>query len=81
MQMPLMDGPEASKKIRESGQHEIPIIALTANAFTEDKQICLDAGMNDYLSKPIERDDVYKIIKKWVLNPEPQNNPQPKFVS
>ena len=46
MQMPLMDGPEASKKIRESGQHEIPIIALTANAFTEDKQICLDAGMN-----------------------------------
>ena len=63
--MPVMDGIEATKKIREFNT-DILIIAMTANAFMEDKNRCLEAGMNDYLSKPISlgkvRDSLSKII-------------------
>jgi CheY-like chemotaxis protein len=56
MQMPVMDGLEAVRKIREkekiSGQH-IPIVAMTANAFEEDKRRCIEAGMDGYLIKPV----------------------------
>lgn len=64
VQMPVMDGIEATKKIREFNT-DILIIAMTANAFMEDKNRCLEAGMNDYLSKPISlgkvRDSLNKI--------------------
>ena len=48
----------------------IPIIALTAHALVGDRQICLDAGMNDYITKPVEPDTVAKMLNKW-LPPEP----------
>ncbi len=55
MQMPIMDGPTATRTIRETHSAEdLPVMALTANAQAEDKRICLDAGMNGYMSKPVD---------------------------
>jgi signal transduction histidine kinase/CheY-like chemotaxis protein/ligand-binding sensor domain-containing protein len=65
--MPNMDGRTATQKIRELGFTELPIIAITADAMKEDEDKCLEAGMNDYISKPIKRDIVFKMIKKWVI--------------
>ncbi len=67
-QMPVMDGFEATKRIRSSASIEatIPIIAVTANAMSGDEQLCLDAGMNDYLSKPINIEQVRHIVFKWL---------------
>ncbi len=66
-QMPIMDGYEATKKIRaneKDGNHTI-IIACTAHAMSDDKQKCIDAGMDDYLAKPIKEQDIVKILEKW----------------
>lgn len=65
-QMPVMGGLEATRRIRQQpwGQ-TIPILALTAQALTEDRQICLDAGMSDYLTKPINLDTLTSTIEKW----------------
>lgn len=71
-QMPVMDGYMASKAIREgfSGENykNITIIAMTANAMAGDREKCLQAGMNDYLSKPINNIDMLSMLKKWLLN-------------
>jgi len=64
IQMPIMSGLEATKAIREIGI-TIPIIAMTANALKGDREICLDAGMNDYLGKPVKIDDLEEILQKW----------------
>ena len=65
MQMPRMDGLSATRKIRELSDLKQPhIIALTANAFEEDKQRCFEAGMNDFLSKPIVFDTLVERLKK-----------------
>ncbi len=69
--MPEMDGLEATRLIRSSGHSSIPIIAMTANAMKGDRELCLDAGMDDYISKPIKRNTVFQILEKWV-NPEPR---------
>ncbi len=63
-QMPIKDGYQATKEIRSlnSEQRDIPIIALTANSLEGDKEKCLQAGMNDYLSKPIQIDELYQIL-------------------
>lgn len=67
IQMPVMDGLVATKKIRELDRYKnLPIIAMTANAFSEDKQICIEAGMNDHLSKPIEPEKLYKTLNLWL---------------
>jgi CheY-like chemotaxis protein len=64
IQMPVMDGLTATKKIREIDKN-IPIIALSANAMSEDVANTKNVGMNDYLVKPIDIDKLYAILKKY----------------
>ena len=66
IQMPEMDGYEASRCIRQNGFSDIPIIAMTANAMKGDRELCLKAGMNDYISKPIKREIVFQVLEKWL---------------
>jgi CheY-like chemotaxis protein len=64
MRMPGMDGPEATRAIRTSGDLT-PIVALTANAFEEDRRACLEAGMNDHLVKPLELEALRAALARW----------------
>jgi signal transduction histidine kinase/DNA-binding response OmpR family regulator/HPt (histidine-containing phosphotransfer) domain-containing protein len=69
-QMPEMDGFEAARRIREQQapngtRRKVPIIALTAYASAKDRERCLDAGMDDCLTKPFETDDLYQLIARW----------------
>lgn len=70
MQMPVMDGIMATQHIRaweqESGLPHLPIVALTANAFEEDSKRCMEAGMDDFLAKPINVEALKAVIAKWV---------------
>jgi CheY-like chemotaxis protein len=68
MQMPVMGGIEATKIIREELKINTPIIALTANAIKGDEQKCIDAGMNDYISKPFEHSDLFNKVLKAINN-------------
>jgi len=71
IQMPVMDGIESTREIRKQfSSQELPIIAMTANAMKGDREICLEAGMNDYVSKPIKQGDLFNAIEKWVFNQE-----------
>ncbi|MEQ9263801.1 MAG: response regulator [Balneolaceae bacterium] len=67
VQMPVLDGLEATQKIRdlEFKPGQPIIIAMTANAMEEDRDRCIEAGMNDYLSKPVKRDEIIEKIEKW----------------
>lgn len=64
MQMPILDGCQATQNIREFNQ-KLPIIAMTANAMAGDKQKCLAAGMNDYIAKPINPEELFTVMGKW----------------
>jgi DNA-binding response OmpR family regulator len=66
IQMPVMDGLEATRIIRNEIRSNIPIIALTANAVKGEMEKCIQAGMNDYLSKPFEEEDLIRLIAKWL---------------
>jgi len=70
-QMPVMDGYKATQAWRrieaEQSLPRMPIIAMTANAMAEDRQRCLDAGMDDYLSKPVDRKLLEQVMMKWTL--------------
>ena len=69
-QMPEMDGYEATAAVRSPHSkvlnHHVPIIAMTANAMREDRDNCLEAGMDDYMSKPVKKDIVSKMLEKWL---------------
>jgi CheY-like chemotaxis protein len=65
--MPELDGLEATQKIRELGYKQIPIIAMTAAAMQEDRDMCLKSGMNDYIPKPIKRELVFSMVEKYVM--------------
>jgi signal transduction histidine kinase/ABC-type amino acid transport substrate-binding protein len=67
MQMPKLNGLEATQMIRAlPGYAATPIIAMTANAFDEDRKVCLEAGMNDHIGKPIEAKLLYETVFKWL---------------
>jgi two-component system sensor histidine kinase/response regulator len=75
MQMPEMDGIEATQHIRQMKHaNEIPIIAMTANVSHEDRKRCFDAGMNDFIAKPIIPDNLYKILQRWLTALPPSNS-------
>ena len=79
MQMPNMNGVEATRAIRSLRAHgATPILAMTANAFGSDRQECLDAGMNDYLSKPYRPEALFELLLKWLeARPAPPQGMRP----
>ena len=67
MQMPVMDGLEATQHIRGMpNRTTLPILAMTANAFAEDRARCLAAGMNDFIAKPISPNQLYSLVLRWL---------------
>lgn len=67
MQMPVMDGVTATREIRKQAKWSaLPIIAMTANAMASDRDRCIDAGMNDYLVKPIDPDQLWITLRRWI---------------
>ncbi|MBS4098283.1 MAG: response regulator [Sulfuricella sp.] len=78
MQMPVMDGVTATQEIRKlPGYAELPIVAMTANAMQQDKDRCQEAGMQDFITKPIEPDQLWATLIKWIKPPESGETPVP----
>jgi len=82
MQMPEVDGIESAKQIRKIEQNNgvenpVFIVAVTANTFSEDKQKCFNAGMNDFMSKPFKEAELKRIIKNAVTNKQIQQTNEP----
>jgi CheY-like chemotaxis protein len=73
-QMPEMDGFEATRIIRDHSSgvldHAIPVVAMTANAFPEDRARALASGMNDFLAKPVDRSVLASMLAKWMKQPQ-----------
>jgi two-component system sensor histidine kinase/response regulator len=71
MQMPVMDGIEATRILRSDPRFErLPIIAMTANALVSDREQCLQAGMNDHIAKPIDPDQLFGVLLRWIKRPD-----------
>jgi HPt (histidine-containing phosphotransfer) domain-containing protein len=81
VQMPEMDGLEATRRIRDPHtgvrNPRIPIVAMTAHAMKGDRERCLEAGMDDYVSKPISPQEVANAISRWLPSDPPADQPQP----
>jgi two-component system sensor histidine kinase/response regulator len=71
IQMPVMDGYTATREIRKDARFQnLPVIAMTANAMTGDREKALEAGMNDHLAKPIDVAKLYEVLARWIHVPE-----------
>jgi polar amino acid transport system substrate-binding protein len=71
MQMPVMDGIEATRILRAKPRYKaLPIIAMTANAMESDREVCLEAGMNDHIAKPIDPDQLFGVLLRWIRRSE-----------
>ncbi|WP_298917997.1 response regulator [uncultured Algimonas sp.] len=72
MRMPNMDGLEATRKIRglDNVSGELPIVALTANAFDDDRNACFDSGMNDFMTKPVSAEELSEMVVRWTSGAE-----------
>ena len=66
LQMPVMDGLEATRAIRKRGWDALPVIAMTASVLSEDRSKCLVAGMNDFVAKPIEVEELFGVLRRWL---------------
>ena len=78
MQMPRMDGLEATRRIRQlPAGAVVPILAMTANAFAEDRRRCMDAGMDDFITKPVDPETLFSVILNWLSNPPAVIIPDP----
>jgi len=69
VQMPVMDGLEATRRIRSMRNDyfkKVPIVAMTANAFEEDRKAAMDAGMNEHVAKPIDVEKLKKVLRKFL---------------
>ncbi len=78
IQMPEMDGLDATRALRAlPGWKKVPILAMTANAFEEDRALCLTAGMNDHVTKPIEPDQLFATLTAWMSRSTGQKAPLP----
>jgi len=77
VQMPVLNGIDATIKIREQySLQKLPIIAMTANAMKGDREICLKAGMNDYVTKPIKQEDLFSVLDRWLFEDVPNQGPE-----
>ena len=66
VQMPEMDGYQVTRMLRNNEKFKtIPIIAMTAQAMDGDREKCLEAGMNDYVAKPVSASDLYRVLSRW----------------
>lgn len=81
MRMPLMSGEQAARAIRQLPQGAtVPIIAMTANAFAEDRVACLAAGMNDFIAKPVQPDVLFELLLRWMAPRRPAVTAAPRAV-
>ena len=80
LQMPKLDGLEATQRLRDAGvaEDELPIVALTANAFADDVENCLAAGMQAHLAKPLSMERLSDALKKWMPQEPPTKPRQPE---
>ncbi len=74
VQMPELDGLEATRRIRRQPQGAtLPILAMTANVFTDDRARCFEAGMSDFIAKPVRPEDLYRALHRWLSAPAPHH--------
>ncbi|MDR2187070.1 MAG: PAS domain S-box protein [Azonexus sp.] len=78
MQMPVMDGLAATRALRRDRRFDrLPIIAMTANAMEADRKRCLEAGMNDYVAKPINPEELWAALRRWIRHRADETPPKP----